>query len=126
MNFQEFKRIIYYLSSSLNLDVKELKGSNVTPNFHLALMKRAEEEVCIICSIHGEWAFCNYSEFLSYKLHFVDNEHASKILKVHFGITTHKQSSLIEAFVKYPYMSSSDIAYWKPKSLGEALFNWWD
>jgi len=26
----------------------------------------------------------------------------------------------------WPSMSSSDINYWKPATVGEALFNYWD
>ena len=34
--------------------------------------------------------------------------------------------ALLAPFEKWPSLAECDLRYWKPNTLGDALFNWWD
>lgn len=73
----------------------------------------------------GDWALCSEVGF-DCRLVFDDAPSISEALERCHGIRLHSKAALLGPFVRTEGISESDIKYWKPQTLGEALFNWWD
>ncbi len=89
----------------------------------------------LLCSHDGYWAVCShvasapFSNFVSINLQFVDCAEIAAKLKSFYGIHVLSKAELEAEFQllpDLPYMCESDLKYWKPQTMGGALFNWWD
>ena len=60
------------------------------------------------------------------QLDFIDFEKFSSLLEEIYKVKTYKVEELNDSFEKKDYLLESDINYWKPVTLGEGIFNWWD
>lgn len=107
----------------------------VTPNFsYVEFTGRFDHQEnakrYLLCS-YGCWAVCSHvrSDERGIKLQFVDCAEIAAKLKAFYGINVLSKAELEAEFQllpDLPYMSDSDLKYWKPQTMGEALFNWWD
>jgi hypothetical protein len=89
----------------------------------------------LLCSHDGYWAVCSsvasapFPNIVSINLQFVDCVEIAEKLKAFYGINVLSKAELdadFQLLPDLPYMSESDLKCWKPQTMGEALFNWWD
>jgi len=127
MNFKKFKTIIYKISNQSEFEVLEFKEPSVTPNFYIAKVKIYNIEFFVLASYEDNWAFsknCNSSDLL---VDFINNDKLSSLLKNQYNILVFTKEEL-NTFATPPLggwgAKEKDIKYWKPKTLGELLFNY--
>ena len=80
----------------------------------------------VLCSHAGDWAFAEAIEPTLAPLRFIDCPAISEALKSLFGLMPLTQAQLEAPFSPWPGLSEHDVRYWKPPTLGAALFNRWD
>lgn len=126
MNFKSFSKIAYHVSRKAGAKVCHLYESSITPNFHVAEILYKGKNLFLISSIHNDWAISSFFNKTLCKLDFFDCQEISDILEKDYEIKLRSKEELNSHFIPAPYISQSDVTYWKPKTMGEALFNWWD
>ncbi|RCU42870.1 hypothetical protein DU002_19190 [Corallincola holothuriorum] len=126
MDMQHFKKVIYDLAQRAGFTVVEFHGPLATPNFFAALMEQRGKEFAVLASINSDWAVVSEFEPSVCELDFIDSADVARELKYCHGIDVISSKVLNGPFVTRSYLSHNDVKYWKPQSLGEALFNWWD
>lgn len=124
MDRSNFQQTIYRLSQYVGADVMEIHLPEVTPNFMSASLKIKQQTVYVLCSDNQDWAFSQ--QLQPFKLQFIDHPLLANALHNLANIQVYCTSQLNAPFVAQSWMSKHDINYWKPQTLGEALFNWWD
>lgn len=124
MDTSTFKQIIYSLSQQIGAQVVNIYPPQVTPNFIAAYLKLHQQDLYILCSENNDWAFCQ--QLQPFKLQFIDMPDLAQTLHNLSNIQVYNTTKLNAPFVAQSWMSKHDINYWQPKTLGDALFNWWD
>ncbi len=124
MDTNTFKQTIYALSQRLGAQIIHIHLPEVTPNFIAASLNIKQQTVYILCSDNQDWAFSQ--QLQPFKLQFIDHPLLANMLHNLANIQVYCTSQLNAPFVAQSWMSKHDINYWKPQTLGEALFNWWD
>jgi hypothetical protein len=111
-------------------------ADDVTPNFHQGLIGYRDRTVAVVCARDAAVlavAEPRTIEFVdgareSGPLTFVDVPDLAAALAEVPGFRVLIPAELngpLDA-AAWPELSPSDITYWQPASLGEALFNYWD
>ncbi len=88
-----------------------------------------KEQFYILMSNDGQWALAKPIVENSCKITFIDKPIVSEQFKNLFGIEIITVEELNSKFKRLKFMDKSwdkDLKYWKPKTLGEAIYNWWD
>ncbi|WP_415891362.1 hypothetical protein ACMXYV_08610 [Neptuniibacter sp. SY11_33] len=126
MDMQHFKKVIYDLAQQASFSVVEFYEPLSTPNFFVALIQQNGEEFAVLASINSDWAVASGFESSVCELDFIDNAKVVLVLRERHGIDVLSRDALNCPLEERPYINSIDVEYWKPQTLGEALFNWWD
>ena len=126
MDGSDFKRVVYDVARQLGARVVSIHEPNVTPNFVTAELAVGERHVYLLRSHAGDWALCSEVDFSGCRLLFDDNPSITDILESHHSIRVRSKADLLGPFVKHLGISDHDIRYWRPQTVGDALFNWWD
>jgi hypothetical protein len=126
MEIETFKKIVYTLSENLGCKVNAIYETQITPNFHAAELNISSNKIYLLCSIEGNWALSDIFEPGVCKLKFVDNSALSSALFKTFGISIKTKQFLNSRFEDVINSQNGDVKYWKPKTNGDFLFNWWD
>ncbi len=109
-------------------------ADDVTPNFHQALIAHRERTVAVartrdstVLALAEPWIIGGAGE--SGPLTFVDAPEPPAVPAALLpGSQVLTPSELTGPFdaASWPHVSSDDIRYWRPGTLGEALLNHWD
>jgi hypothetical protein len=126
MDFIEFKRISFDAARLAGGTIAEFYDSSGTPNFFVAKISLERQSVYLLCTFDGTWAFSESFYPSRCELQFVDSDRIAEALNTNFGVVPLSRACLEDQFIKQKGMHESDIKYWKPKTLGEGIFNWWD
>lgn len=127
----DFKTIIYTVAQIFSGKVLSV-SDNRYGNFTFAEVELTDfdkEHFFILHSNDNQWAFSKPILKSSYEITFIDKPLVEKEFRKLFGIEVHSKGTLNSRFERMRFMDKSwdkDLMYWKPKTLGEALFNWWD
>lgn len=123
----DFRRIVWQVARQAGAWADEVRAPAVTPNFHAARLRwRGGEALYLLCSQDGHWA-CARAVEPGCRLAFVDPPEALEAALMQAGdALPWRVEELAADFVRQPGMSEADVRYWKPRTLGEGLFNWWD
>lgn len=131
--FGEFKRIVFAVAANLRLDVSILAERNVTPNFHVARLDDSELSVLMLGhSIYPLIAFAKSANPDASRLQFVDcariaNEMQNLFPDVIIAGSDELARKLTESDqALLDVVEREQIKYWKPTTVGEVAFNWWD
>jgi hypothetical protein len=126
MDLGSFQTIIYEVARQIGAKVVAVHLPTVTPNFMTAEFQSMTTRFYVICSDDDNWAFSRFFEPNICRLEFTDVPDAADVLRGMFGKIPMSKSDLDAPFRGRPGLSEADVQYWKPSTLGEALFNWWD
>jgi hypothetical protein len=128
MSFDQtpFKLIVYEVARQIGARVVAVHLPAVTPNFLVGELQNVTAHFYVICSDADNWAFSRFFEPNICRLEFTDIPEAADVLRRMFSKYPLSRSDLEVPFQGWPGLSEADINYWKPSTLGEALFNWWD
>ena len=126
MNTQEFKQIVLNLCSRIGAKVEKVVEPDITPNFWVCGILYKNSNLFVLCSTEEKWALSSSFEPNIWSLNFIDVEEISKVLEADYQVVILSSEKLNGEFVPTSTMCESDIKYWKPETLGQGLFNWWD
>ncbi len=126
MDINQFKKMVDSIASNSQTTVVALHEPGVTPNFFAAelLLRPQKTTLFLLCSREQFWALSEVVD--SSGLCFVDHAPLTNATQLIPGLGLLTASELNGSFSPRQHMLPSDIKYWKPQTLGEALFNWWD
>ena len=130
-----FRRTCHEVARRTGGSVREFRISDgVAPNFHEALIGCPGRTVSVIChrgqpllAIAEPPDVDNRSRDTG-PLTFIETPSLADVLATESGfrvLTAHELSAPFDA-TAWPDISAEDVRYWKPATLGEALFNHWD
>jgi hypothetical protein len=98
----------------------------------LALVTHRDEALAILSSLEQRYvASAKPIDSHSCELQFIDHPRLSTEIKNQYPdaivlsaemLTTYRDPDCLEAL----HGDSRDARYWKPRSLGDIIFNWWD
>ena len=129
----EFKRIVFAAARPLKYGVSDIVESGVTPNFHSALLTTPETAVSVIG--HSTYPVFAVSEPLQTylcELSFADCEALSREIEAMFPSITFATADELNCkptesnLVNLDKSELEQLTYWKPQTIGEVVFNWWD
>ncbi len=126
MELAAFKKLVHAAARQAGGRVVAIIEPGVTPNFSAARVEIGPAHCCILCSHANDWAFAEAIEPALVPLRFIDCPALADAMQSLFGLTPFTQAALQAPFNAWPGLSEHDLRYWKPRTLGDALFNWWD
>ena len=131
--FAEFRRVVLPVAASLRLRVSNLAERGVTPNFHSALTSAGERPLTILGhSAYPIVAFAEPAEDHIHQLRFADCEPITRQLRLMFPEVSVATADELAHRLTPTDLAQLDVAerqqikYWKPTTVGELAFNWWD
>jgi hypothetical protein len=132
---REFRRTCHLVAVRTGGRVIEFRvADKVTPNFHQGIIGYRERPVAVVLARDtGVVAVAvpravTGAEQDAGPLMFVEFPELIEALTAEgkFIVLTAAELGRPFAAAEWPALSAYDVRYWKPESLGEALFNYWD
>jgi hypothetical protein len=135
-DLKAFRRVCHEAASRTGGTVTEFRiSTEVTPNFHQGIIAYPDRTAAVVCVRDTPLlaiAAPRVIEFAptreSGPLTFVDLPElaAALALAPKFRLLTAAELDGPIDMAQWPGISRYDIRHWQPRSLGEALFNYWD
>ncbi|MDB5346395.1 MAG: response regulator receiver protein [Schlesneria sp.] len=132
-SFREFKELVYGAAAAAQFDVCELAERGITPNFHTALNNCEGRNFAILGhSIYPIIAFAEPLKPMSCQLNFIDCPQITlELVRLfpHVKVAYHADLTQILSDAELSNLDNMEIEqvnYWKPTTVGETMFNWWD
>ncbi len=125
MATEDFARVVNAVASRVGGRVGALHRPGVTPNFAAAEMRLPQETVYLLRSAQGHWACAASFDPSVPRLRFVTCHVLAKALGA-LDVHLLSPQELQAPFRRLPGMSEADIRYWRPTTMGDGLFHWWD
>lgn len=135
MDLKVFRRACYDAAQRTSGKLSEFRISNeLTPNFHQGVIAYADRTVAVACLRNVPLLALAVPRLIDSTprdwtpLTFVDVPVLTAALAeaTEFRLLTVTELAGAIDLALWPQISRHDIRYWKPKTLGEALFNYWD
>ncbi len=132
-SFGEFKDIVRSCVAPIGFTIHSLTERGVTPNFHTAALERFNDQFTILA--HSTYPIIAFAEPLKpgiCELRFRDaNSIAKRITDSYPNVTIASTKELlrridISDIEQLNRAEREQIKYWKPQTIGELAFNWWD
>lgn len=134
---RDFRRACYVAARRTGGNVVEFRlADGVTPNFHQGLIAYQDHTIALVCTrdsailavAEPRTIDCADHGITSGPLTFVDAPGLVAVLTELPGFHVLSQSELNHPFdaAAWPAVLPSNVRYWRPRNLGEALFNYWD
>lgn len=134
MDTATFTRLAKAVASANHFRLGRIGEPGVTPNFWCAeytcRIDFQDAKRYLLCSTDERWAVCRSLGPKSYR--FEDCDEIAVTLKSFYGIdvgTKAEMDAEFELTVEISMLAgfgASSLKYWKPQTMGEALFNWRD
>lgn len=131
--FDDFKRIVYACAARSGFTITDIRERDVTPNFHIAVLEASGD--CFHVLGHSNFpifAFAEPREHYSCELVFRDMISITKLLEDMFPYVIVARLDELSRTITKSDLSQLDqaeleqVKYWKPATIGELAFNWWD
>ena len=135
---RNFRRACYEAGRRIGGKVLEFRlADDVTPNFHQGLIAYHDRTVAVACTRDSAMLALAEPRAIDFAagtgesgpLTFVDGPELvaalAALLPRSRVLTLSELNGPFDA-ATWPHISSDDITYWRPGTLGEALFNYWD
>ncbi|HMP71514.1 MAG TPA: hypothetical protein PKA76_19365 [Pirellulaceae bacterium] len=129
----DFRRLVHAVAASQDWTVASIANSGVTPNFHVAELESPNRSIFILG--HSNYPIVAFAEEVSdtdQRLQFVDDpEIASDISRLFPDVAIADAADLNRSITEddLAQLAPTDrkqVEYWKPRTVGQLAFNWWD
>jgi hypothetical protein len=129
----EFNRLVYAVAASQNWTVESVAEAGMPPNFHAAKLSSSGSHIYLVG--HSNFpivAFVERLEQTNHRLQFVDNVAiAGEISRlwpdVEIGTATVLNRPITDSdLAQLSPTDRNQVHYWKPQTIGQLAFNWWD
>ena len=131
VDFKDFKQMLGSVMSSMGYKPIEFKHSDSTHNFHIGVFEKNREQLFIICNPVYPVVALTLDPEKVFGLDFISVPTVENAINQYTEYVVLTKEYLETPFSKYDTGELNDaeisqIKYWKPKTLGEVIFNWWD
>ena len=122
-----FKSACYHIASLVDAQVARIEEASVGNNYHSATLLIAGEPILIVCNcVFPILAFATPNGF-----EFIDFVLLTDAFVQIGGFTVATRDSLskevsVEAVANLSFVELEQIRKWKPETLGDVVFNFWD
>lgn len=132
MDVRKYKELCDVLAEELNGELVEFNDSLYPANFHKAHFKFPEYSICLLMNKHYPLlAFAVTVETM--KIEFLDFPEGTKVIPDEYTVLTNdildaKLSGNMKerAINELNQGTIRQITYWKPETVGQVVFNFWD
>ncbi|MET9261000.1 hypothetical protein [Amycolatopsis sp. NPDC004079] len=135
VDVREVRRLCYGFARRTSGTLAEFRVPDVTPNFWQAVVEYPDRTVSVVAANDAPVLALARPRSLDFApsrewgpLEFVDEPELAAVLAETEQFRVLAPADLERSFKAedWPHLTRSDIAYWKPATVGEALFNYWD
>jgi hypothetical protein len=131
VSFTDFKAAVFRAARAIRAKVVHTEPAGVTPNFHSAVLDAPDGETVVLCNSRfpivafAEWPVAMGS------LRFKDHGALRDAMESIGGYTVTNVAELDRTLTEddVTALGSGDLynlRYWKPETVGEVVFNWFD
>ncbi|HSJ36883.1 MAG TPA: hypothetical protein VK945_01570 [Planococcus sp. (in: firmicutes)] len=132
MDVNKYKKLCIEFARKLGGELLEFTDSLYPANFHKARFTLPTKDICLVMNKHYPLlAFANTVEEM--KIRFIDYPEESKAVPEEYSVLTAEtlEARVPENFAELPgnKMNKGEIEkvnYWKPETIGQIVFNFWD
>ncbi|GIE90621.1 hypothetical protein SAMN06264365_12136 [Actinoplanes regularis] len=135
-DLKAFRRVCYEAARLTGGTVTEFRiSTGVTPNFHQGIIAFSDRFVSVLCVRDASLLAVAVPRVIEPgqatecgPLTFIDSPELAAVLAQTPGfrlLTTAELNGPVDV-ARWPGICLTDMRYWRPGSLGEALFNYWD
>jgi hypothetical protein len=124
----EFKSVCYRISNTLQFRIEEFDFNLIGKNFYIAKIKFEGEILNIL--VNAQYPVMGFAtEINAFNIQYADNERLKTEFEYYYSVLSF--SELEKPIDNDDYILLNDvereqIAYYKPETLGEIIFNYWD
>lgn len=131
VDVKEFARACYSVARAEFGVVENLESANYSINFHRAILRTRDEIVAVLCNGHFPWLAFAKTHSRNYDFTFME----SAVLACQFSDAMRCEVIGLASLEEHPDEASladlseierSQIKYWRPRRLGDIIFNFWD
>ena len=137
IDLRDFRTVCYRSAEQTGGRVVEFRvATGVTPNFHQGIVAYRDHRVAVVCTRERKFLAVAEPRVIelvdrscdSGPLMFIDAPDLVSALGQWPGFRVLDAAELNGVFdpTAWPGSDPHDLRYWKPATLGEALFNYWD
>ena len=123
----EFSGLVHEAARRAGGTVTRWCEPDVTPNFYAAYVEYRDHRpaVAVLYSHAGDVALATDHE--QQPVQFADDAALTSVL-AESNLHVRGSAELKRPFraEDWPLLDVRDVRYWRPRTIGEALFNWWD
>lgn len=129
----EFKHLVHALALLQGSKIGSISECGITPNFHTAELQMEGTRLFVLG--HSNFPVIAFVEQLNHddqQLRFVDNLNvAGEISRLCPEVEIGRTSDLSRLITNddlavLTVVEQKQVAYWKPRTIGQLVFNWWD
>lgn len=132
IEMETFKKEVSGSLAQLGYRLLYFREAGVTPNFHLVVFGKGGERLGVICnSIYPVVALVKEIDVGVCELRYIEDENVENLIEsntsFHIVSTADLDQELTSGALKELNEAElRQINYWKPQTIGEVVFNWWD
>ena len=134
---KQFKQNCFSLISSIDGEILEFKGPQVDTNFFDVKAKISNKHMHMLLDVH--YPFMTFANEVEYgKIAFINEPELDKLFGSIYNVLGTKElnePAILKLGSKQTILQNENdfnkdelkqVAYWKPKTIGEIIFNYWD
>jgi hypothetical protein len=131
VSFTDFKAVVFSAARAIRATVVHAEPAGVTPNFHSAVLNAPDGETVVLCNSGFPIVAFAEAPVAMGSLRFKDHAALRDAMESIGGYTVTNVAELDRPFTEDDgaALGSGDLAqlrYWKPSTVGEVVFNWFD
>jgi hypothetical protein len=129
----DFKCVVHAVTAAQEWAVGSIAEAGITPNFHIAELKSPTRFVFILG--HSSYPIVAFTEKVSdidQHLYFIDVPEIMSIISRSFpsiqiaNAIDLNRSITDDDLAQLAPADRKQVEYWKPRTIGQIAFNWWD
>ncbi len=132
-SFEEFQSVVHAAAVALRMSIANSKPCGITPNFHRAQLNDSQSSTQVLGhSIYPLIAFAELASEQTCQLRFLDCPRIAATIQTLFpnliiaSLFELSQPIAESDFELLDDVERKQIRYWKPATIGQVVFNWWD
>ena len=129
----DFKRLVHAVASSQDWTVASIAEAGCTPNFHAARLQSPTRSIFVLGHSNFQIiCIAVQTDDADQQLEFIDEPKiAAEVSRlfpdIEISSATELNRPITDAdLAQLPQKEREQVNYWKPRTIGQLAFNWWD